>query len=237
MGQAEQLANIRNRIAAACAKAGRTSDSVQLLAVSKTFPLGDILEFHACGQPAFGENYLQEALDKITQLADHPNAQQKAPPIEWHFIGPIQSNKTKPIAENFPWVHSVDRLKIAQRLSDQRPAHLPPLNVLVQINTSGENSKSGIEPEQAQALCVAISSMKNLTLRGLMTIPSNTDNNEKLKAELLKCKSIFDDLNAQGLNMDTLSMGMSADLELAIECGSTCVRVGSALFGTRNYSK
>jgi pyridoxal phosphate enzyme (YggS family) len=234
MSQAEQLANIRNRIEAACAKAGRTSDSVQLLAVSKTFPLEDILDFHACGQTAFGENYLQEALDKITQLADHPNAQ---PSIEWHFIGPIQSNKTKPIAENFPWVHSVDRLKIAQRLSDQRPVHLPPLNVLVQINTSGENSKSGIEPEQAKALCAAISAMKNLKLRGLMTIPSNTDNGEKLKAELLTCKSIFDDLNAQGLNLDTLSMGMSADLELAIECGSTCVRVGSALFGARNYSK
>lgn len=237
MGQVEQLADIRNRIAAACAKVGRASDSVRLLAVSKTFPLGDILEFHACGQTAFGENYLQEALDKITQLADHPDAQRKAAPIEWHFIGPIQSNKTKPIAENFPWVHSVDRLRIAQRLSDQRPAHLPPLNVLVQINTSGEHSKSGIEPEQAKELCVAISAMKNLTLRGLMTIPSNTDNHEKLKAELLKCKSIFDDLNAQGLNLDTLSMGMSADLELAIECGSTCVRVGSALFGTRNYPK
>lgn len=237
MSQAEQLAKIRNRIEAACAKAGRTSDSVQLLAVSKTFPLENILDFHACGQTAFGENYLQEALDKITQLADHPNAQQKSPPIEWHFIGPIQSNKTKPIAENFPWVHSVDRLKIAQRLSDQRPAHLPPLNVLVQINTSGEDSKSGIEPDQVQALCKAVSAMKNLTLRGLMTIPSNTDNSETLKTELLKCKSIFDELNAQGLNMDTLSMGMSADLELAIECGSTCVRVGSALFGARNYTQ
>ena len=234
MGQVEQFAVIRDRIATACAKVGRNRDAVRLLAVSKTFPITDILRFHACGQTAFGENYLQEALDKITQLADHPNALGETPAIEWHFIGPIQSNKTKSIAENFSWVHSVDRLKIAERLSSQRPAHLPPLNVLVQINTSGEESKSGTTPEQAIGLCKAISTMKNLRLRGLMALPSNTDNTEKLKAEFLQCKSLFDELNAEGLNMDTLSMGMSADLELAIECGSTCVRVGSALFGARN---
>lgn len=235
MSRANQLADIQKRIAAACAKAGRTKDTVQLLAVSKTFPLSDVLEFHACGQTTFGENYLQEALDKITQLADHPIAQRNTPAIEWHFIGPIQSNKTKPIAENFPWVHSVDRLKIAQRLSDQRPSNLPALNVLVQINTSGEDSKSGVEPADAVELCKTISALPNLKLRGLMTIPSNTENTDQLKAEFLQCKSIFDELNKQGLKLDTLSMGMSADLELAIECGSTCVRVGSALFGARSY--
>lgn len=235
MSRADQLADIQKRIAAACAKAGRAKDTVQLLAVSKTFPLSDVLEFHACGQTTFGENYLQEALDKITQLADHPIAQRNTPAIEWHFIGPIQSNKTKPIAENFPWVHSVDRLKIAQRLSDQRPSNLPALNVLVQINTSDEDSKSGVEPADAVDLCKTISALPNLKLRGLMTIPSNTENTDQLKAEFLKCKSIFDELNKQGLELDTLSMGMSADLELAIECGSTCVRVGSALFGARSY--
>ncbi|MCR2747743.1 YggS family pyridoxal phosphate-dependent enzyme [Limnobacter parvus] len=237
MSRADQLADIQKRIAMACAKAGRATDAVQLLAVSKTFPLSDVLEFHACGQTTFGENYLQEALDKITQLADHPNAQQNTPAIEWHFIGPIQSNKTKPIAENFPWVHSVDRLKIAQRLSDQRPSNLPALNVLVQINTSGEDSKSGVEPADAVELCKTISALPNLKLRGLMTIPSNTENTDQLKAEFLQCKTIFDELNNQGLKLDTLSMGMSADLELAIECGSTCVRVGSALFGARSYPK
>jgi pyridoxal phosphate enzyme (YggS family) len=237
MNRATQLADIQSRIAAACSKAGRPGSAVKLLAVSKTFPLSDILEFHSCGQTSFGENYLQEALDKITQLADHPNAQTTGTHIDWHFIGPIQSNKTKPIAENFSWAHSVDRLKIAQRLSDQRPANLPPLNVLVQINTSGEDSKSGVNPDQAIDLCMAIQGMKNLALRGLMTIPSNTDNTDQLKIEFLKCKSVFDALNVQGLKLDTLSMGMSADLELAIECGSSCVRVGSALFGARDYSK
>ena len=237
MSRATQLADIQSRIENACSKAGSPGSAVKLLAVSKTFPLSDILEFYNCGQTAFGENYLQEALDKITQLADHPNAQTINANLEWHFIGPIQSNKTKPIAENFSWVHSVDRLKIAQRLSDQRPDKLAPLNVLVQINTSGEDSKSGVNPEQAVDLCLQIQSLKNIALRGLMTIPSNTDNVDQLKAEFLKCKLIFDSLNSKGLRMDTLSMGMSADLELAIECGSSCVRVGSALFGARNYSK
>lgn len=231
MDKATQLADIRNRIESACIKAGRPFNSVQLLAVSKTFPLSDILEFYHCGQSAFGENYLQEALDKITHLADHPEEFT----IEWHFIGPIQSNKTKPIAENFQWVHSVDRLKIAQRLAEQRPANLPPLNVLVQINTSGENSKSGVEPENAMELCLAVNKLQGLRLRGLMNIPSNTDQNDTLKTEFLMCKSILEKLNALGLELDTLSMGMSSDLELAVECGSTCVRVGSALFGARTH--
>lgn len=236
MSKAELLANTQARITAACRKANREPGSVQLLAVSKTFPLSDILEFQACGQTAFGENYLQEALDKITHLADHPIAHADAPAIEWHFIGPIQSNKTKPVAENFQWVHSVDRFKIAQRLSDQRPSESPPLNVLVQINTSGEESKSGVNPGDAIELCKTIHALPNLKLRGLMTIPSNTDDLQLLKAEFLQCKSVFDELNKEGLQLDTLSMGMSADLELAIECGSTCVRVGSALFGARTYN-
>ncbi|HEX4856655.1 MAG TPA: YggS family pyridoxal phosphate-dependent enzyme [Limnobacter sp.] len=237
MNRASQLADIQLRIEKACARAGRAAGSVSLLAVSKTFPLSDILEFNASGQSAFGENYLQEALDKITQLADHPKAQAGQPPIEWHFIGPIQSNKTRPIAENFQWVHSIERLKIAQRLSEQRPSHLPLLNVLVQINTSGEESKSGIQASEAIALCREIACLDRLKLRGLMTIPSNTDDEDRLRAEFMLCKSLFDELNADGHQLDTLSMGMSADLELAIECGSTCVRVGSALFGARQYNQ
>jgi PLP dependent protein len=235
MTPAQKLDEILNRIHNACISCGRAPNTVSLLAVSKTFPLADILEFHAHNQYAFGENYLQEALDKITHLNEqaqnHPNARN----IEWHFIGPIQSNKTKPIAEHFQWVHSVDRLKVAQRLSDQRPAHLPALNVLVQVNTSGEHSKSGVPPEDVQALCASIQQLPKLTLRGLMTIPSNTNNLEQLRQEFTLCKQLQEQMNQQGFALDTLSMGMSSDLELAIECGSTCVRVGTALFGTRTY--
>ena len=233
MSPADKLAAIQHRVQRACENAGREPSSVSLLAVSKTFPLQNILDFSVCGQHAFGENYLQEALDKITQLADHPDA----PHIEWHFIGPIQSNKTKPIAEHFDWVHSVDRLKIAQRLSSQRPAHMPALNVLVQVNTSGEDSKSGINPQEALELCKEVARLPSIRLRGLMTIPSNTDNVEALKEEFLACKALQEQLNQEGLKADTLSMGMSADLELAIECGSTCVRVGSALFGSRTTNQ
>lgn len=234
MTPAQKLDEILSRMRAACMSSGRPSDSVNLLAVSKTFPLQDILALHACGQRAFGENYLQEAVDKITQLNElalsHPNVGD----VQWHFIGPIQSNKTKPIAEHFQWVHSVDRLKIAQRLSDQQPEGLPPLNVLVQVNTSGEESKSGVGPNEVPALCEAIRALPRLNLRGLMTIPSNTDNISKLRDEFLLCKTLLHDLNAKGHGLDTLSMGMSGDLELAIECGSSCVRVGTALFGKRN---
>ena len=234
MTPAQKLDEILSHIRAACTSSGRPVDSVNLLAVSKTFPAEDILALHACGQRAFGENYLQEALDKITQLnelaASHPNVGD----VQWHFIGPIQSNKTKPIAEHFHWVHSVDRLKIAQRLSDQRPPDLPALNVLVQVNTSGEASKSGVSPAEVPALCEAIQTMPRLALRGLMTIPSNTAETNTLRKEFLLCKSLLDDLNTKGHRLDTLSMGMSADLELAIECGSSCVRVGTALFGKRS---
>lgn len=200
------------------------------MAVSKTFPAEDIEKFALAGQQSFGENYLQEAVKKITQLAESPNC----PALQWHFIGPIQSNKTREIAEHFDWVHSVDRLKIAQRLSAQRPQSKPDLQVLIQVNTSGEDSKSGVQPKEAFQLAQEISKLPGLKLRGFMTIPSNTLDNALLRQEFLSCKHLLDELRASGLDeADTLSMGMSADLELAIECGSTCVRVGSALFGSR----
>lgn len=191
----------------------------------------------AAGQTRFGENYLQESVDKITQLAASPNQTSLSSPLEWHFIGPIQSNKTRPIAEHFDWVHSVDRLKIAQRLSEQRPEALSPLNVLIQINTSGEDSKSGVNVSEVEALAQAIHQLPKLRLRGLMTIPSNTEDSALLRSEFLKCadllKHLQNTLPGGKAQLDTLSMGMSSDLELAIECGSTCVRVGTALFGQR----
>ncbi|HEX4842939.1 MAG TPA: YggS family pyridoxal phosphate-dependent enzyme [Limnobacter sp.] len=231
MTAAQKLQITQQRIQAACQAANRHPGEVQLLAVSKTFPVQDVLALAAAGQEAFGENYLQEAVDKITQAAEQSELGRH---LQWHFIGPIQSNKTRPIAEHFDWVHSVDRLKIAQRLSDQRPAHLPALNVLVQVNTSGEASKSGVSPANALDLCKAVAQLPHLTLRGLMTIPSNTDNVAGLRDEMLLCKTLFDSLQQHSLTVDTLSMGMSADLELAIACGSTCVRVGTALFGQRS---
>ena len=229
MSQAERFQQIQRRIQIATARSSRKADSVKLLAVSKTFPLSEILQFHALGQTAFGENYLQEAQDKITQLAESPN--KKA--LEWHFIGPIQSNKTRPIAENFQWVHSIDRLKIAQRLSEQRPSYLPALNLLVQVNTSEQTSKSGVTKDEAIQLCEAVKLLPGIQLRGLMTIPSNTTDILALRAEFLQCKALLDQMNEMNFGLDTLSMGMSSDLELAIECGSTCVRIGTALFGQR----
>ena len=229
MSATQSLLAVQQRIEQACLQAGRPLQGVRLLAVSKTFPAERVLDLAKAGQQAFGENYLQEALDKITRL-DGIDGQ---PPLEWHFIGPIQSNKTRPIAEHFAWVHSVDRLKIAQRLSEQRPPHLPPLNVLVQVNTSGEASKSGVAPNEVVALCQAIAHLPRLNLRGLMTIPAPTDNEAQLKSEFQTCATLHQQLNQIGLPVDTLSMGMSSDLELAIACGSTCVRVGTALFGSR----
>ncbi len=234
---AQRLAAIEQRIQQACDKAGRKRSEVQLLAVSKTFPLEAVVDMAAAGQTRFGENYLQESIDKITQLAASPNQAGLQTPLEWHFIGPIQSNKTRPIAEHFDWVHSVDRLKIAQRLSEQRPDNLSPLNVLIQVNTSGEDSKSGVQPTQVEELAQAIHDMPRIQLRGLMTIPSNTEDLGKLRGEFLLCaellKKLQDALPSGNTQLDTLSMGMSSDLELAIECGSTCVRVGTALFGQR----
>lgn len=224
---------VHDGIATAARRAGRGSDEVRLLAVSKTFGPEAILEAAQAGQTAFGENYLQEALDKMTAL----HALQPALHLEWHFIGPIQSNKTRAIAEHFDWVHSVEREKIAQRLSDQRPQHLPPLNVCLQINISGESSKSGAMPEQALHLAHAIAGMPRLRLRGLMAIPEPADDVEQQRIPFRRMRVLFDELRAQGLTIDTLSMGMSADMDAAIAEGSTMVRVGTAIFGKRDYEK
>ncbi len=224
------LEAVHERIAAAASSAGRAPESVALLAVSKTFPADDVRAAHAAGQRAFGENYVQEAVDKIEALADLRAS------LEWHFIGPLQSNKTRPVAERFDWVHSIDRLKIAQRLSEQRPAGMPPLNVCLQVNVSGEASKSGTAPEEAVQIAHAIAALPNLRLRGLMSIPEPAETPEAQRAPHRQLRELFDALRADGLALDTLSMGMSADLEAAVLEGATIVRVGTAIFGGRDYS-
>lgn len=221
----ERLQAIRARIRQAEQAAGRKPDSVHLVAVSKTQPAAAIRQACATGQRAFGENYLQEALEKMAELADLP--------LEWHFIGPIQSNKTRPIAENFNWVHGVDRLKIAQRLSDARPAALPPLNICIEINVSGEASKSGIAPEETQALARAIAQMPNLVLRGLMAIPAPTHDIALQHRQFRMLRELCESLRQDGLPLDTLSMGMSDDFPVAIAEGATIVRIGTAIFGER----
>ncbi len=221
---AENIAKVRERIREAEQACGRPSGSVALLAVSKTKPAADIREAHAAGLDDFGENYLQEALGKQVELADLA--------LTWHFIGPIQSNKTRPIAEHFHWVHSVDRLKVAERLSAQRPAHLPPLNVCLQVNVSGEASKSGCAPEELPALARAVAALPNLKLRGLMAIPEPTEDVAAQRAAFARLRELLSALN---LGLDTLSMGMSHDLEAAIAEGATWVRIGTALFGARDY--
>lgn len=222
---AQRLEQVRARITHAEQQAGRASGSVRLLAVSKTRPIDDLRAALAAGQTCFGENYLQDALPKIAELADAP--------IEWHYIGPIQSNKTREIADHFAWVHSVDRLKIARRLSEQRPPHLPPLNLCLQINTSGEASKSGIAPDEALELARAIADLPSLQLRGLMTIPARATAFEQQRIPFRRLRELYDQLNGQGLALDTLSMGMTGDLEAAIAEGSTMVRIGTAIFGAR----
>jgi pyridoxal phosphate enzyme (YggS family) len=210
----------------------RTRNDVQLLAVSKTFPAQAVLDAMAAGQMAFGENYLQEALDKIASVAQaQPDAA-----VEWHFIGPIQSNKTRPIAASFAWVHTVERLKIAQRLSEQRPPELGPLNICLQVNISGEASKSGASPEELPALAREVAQLPNLRLRGLMAIPEPTTDVAEQRAAFARVRALFDALRADGLALDTLSMGMSGDLAPAIAEGATIVRVGSAIFGKRDYT-
>ncbi len=225
---AHRLTTVREQIAEAAHAAGRRVDEIKLLAVSKYFPAQALRAAFAAGQTAFGESYLQEALVKIAELADL-NEQ-----IEWHFIGPLQSNKTKLIAANFAWVHSVDRLKIAQRLSEQRSPELPPLNICLQINISGEASKHGASAEQAQTLAHAISQMPRLRLRGLMAIPAAASTLEAQGAPYRQLRHLFETLRAQGLALDTLSMGMSADLNAAVMEGSTLVRIGTAIFGQRS---
>lgn len=222
---AENIAKVGERIRAAAQASGRDLERIGLLAVSKTKPAAAVREAFAAGIHDFGENYLQEALDKQAELNELP--------LIWHFIGPIQSNKTKPIAEHFAWVHSVDRLKIAQRLSEQRPNGLPPLNICLQVNVSGEASKSGCAPAELAALAQAVSQLPNLRLRGLMAIPEPTDDVAAQRAAFARLRELRDGLP---LPLDTLSMGMSHDLDAAIAEGATWVRIGTALFGARDYS-
>ena len=222
---AENIAKVGERIRAAAQASGRDLDHIGLLAVSKTKPAAAVREAYAAGIRDFGENYLQEALEKQAELSELP--------LIWHFIGPIQSNKTKPIAEHFAWVHSVDRLKIAQRLSEQRPTDLPPLNICLQVNVSAEDSKSGCAPAELAALALAVSQLPNLRLRGLMAIPEPTDDVAAQRAAFARLRELRDGLQ---LPLDTLSMGMSHDLDAAIAEGATWVRIGTALFGARDYS-
>lgn len=204
-----------------------------MLAVSKTFPAEAVVEAMAMGQRAFGENYVQEALDKMQEVA----RLQPDIAVEWHFIGPIQSNKTRPIASHFHWVHTVDRLKIAQRLSEQRPPELGPLDICLQVNISGEASKSGAGEDELPALARQVAQLPNLRLRGLMAIPEASKDPAQQRAAFARLRSLFEDLRADGLPLDTLSMGMSGDLAAAVAEGATIVRVGSAIFGARNYEK
>ena len=223
---ADNIGLVSQRIRAAADAVQRDASSIHLLAVSKTKPAQAVRDAYAAGLHDFGENYLQEALGKQADLTDLP--------LSWHFIGPIQSNKTRAIAENFAWVHSVDRLKIAQRLSEQRPADLPPLNICIQVNVSGEASKSGCTPADLPALATAISALPRLKLRGLMAIPEPTEDRAEQDAAFATVRDLQASLNLQ---LDTLSMGMSHDLESAIAQGATWVRIGTALFGARDYGQ
>ena len=224
---AKRYQAVRERITQAALQAGRSPDSVQLLVVSKTFGADKVAQVVALGQRDFGENYVQEAVDKITAL-------QGLPGLVWHCIGPLQSNKTRPVAEHFDWVHSLDRLKIAQRLSEQRPAHMPPLQVCLQVNIDGGTSKAGVVPAEALALAQAVSALPRLALRGLMTIPEPAESVETQLAVHHQAKRLFDLKAALNVpQFDTLSMGMSSDLEAAVQAGSSMVRVGTAVFGAR----
>lgn len=227
---AEHLNAVRQRIAQAAVQCGRDPGNIALLAVSKTFGADAVRDAYDAGQRAFGENYVQEALDKIALLADLPD------PVSWHFIGPLQSNKTRQVAAHFDWVHTIDRLKIAERLSEQRPAGLPPLQVCVQVNISGEASKSGVAPEAAADLARAVAGLPNLRLRGLMAIPAPADDPTLVRAPFARLAALAEALRADGLAIDTLSMGMSDDLDAAIAEGATLVRIGTAIFGARSYA-
>ncbi|RMC94247.1 YggS family pyridoxal phosphate-dependent enzyme [Aquitalea palustris] len=224
---AHAIEHVRQQIHAAEAAAGREAGSVRLLAVSKTFPASAVQQAYAAGQRAFGENYVQELQTKAAELA--------ALDIEWHFIGPLQSNKTRIVAEAAHWVHSIERLKIAQRLSEQRPDSLPPLQVCVQVNVSGEASKSGCAPQEAKELALAVAALPRLQLRGLMCIPEPTEDAQKLAGQFALLQQLQQELRTAGLTLDTVSMGMSADMAQAIAAGSTMVRVGTAIFGARHY--
>ncbi|HZN48237.1 MAG TPA: YggS family pyridoxal phosphate-dependent enzyme [Ramlibacter sp.] len=222
---AANLQSVHLRIASACATAQRDVNEVTLLPVSKTFGPEAVREACAAGETAFGENYIQEAVEKQALLADLP--------LQWHCIGPIQSNKTRLVATHFDWAHTVDRLKIAQRLSEQRPGQLPPLSVCIQVNIDGGASKSGVAPDEVLALAREVAALPRLRLRGLMTIPEPAPDFASQLAVHRRARALFDALRDAGLPIDTLSMGMTADLEAAIHAGSTMVRVGTAIFGTR----
>ena len=219
---------MHGRIARACAQAGRGVQSVTLLNVSKTFSADAVREAVAAGEHRFGENYVAEGVAKIAELADLRER------LEWHLIGPLQSNKTRVVAEAFDWVHSVDRLKIAQRLSEQRPAHLAPLQICLQVNISGETSKSGLRPDEVAEIARAVAALPRLVLRGLMAIPEPAESLAAQRAPHRALRELMQSLQSQGLALDTLSIGMSADLEAAIAEGATLVRIGSAIFGTRS---
>lgn len=223
---ADNIAKLQQRVGLSAQKCHRNPRDIRLLAVSKNRPAGDIRLAYECGLGEFGESYLQEALVKITELQDLD--------LVWHFIGPIQSNKTRQIAQHFSWVHSVDRIKTARRLSEQRPAHLPPLQVCLQVNISGESSKSGADPEQLPQLVREITALPRLQLRGLMAIPAATSDTRQQRQPFGRLRATLEELQATAPGMDTLSMGMSADLEAAIAEGATIVRIGTDLFGPRN---
>ncbi len=225
---ASNLQAVRASITATARACNRADDDITLLAVSKNFPSDAIRTAYHGGQANFAENYLQEALDKMAALHDLP--------LHWHFIGPIQSNKTRAIAENFSWVHSVDRYKVAERLSQQRPADLPPLQICLQVNISGEVSKSGVAAAEAAELAIRIAALPNLKLRGLMTVPAPSDDVMQQRAAFADLRALKDSINSAGLHLDTLSMGMSHDYPAAIAEGATMVRIGTAIFGMRNYA-
>jgi len=229
----DNLQAVTADIRAAALANGRDPQQLRLLAVSKTFPADAVIEAAEAGQHCFGENYLQEALEKMQEVqAKKPQLQ-----LEWHFIGPIQSNKTRPIAEHFAWVHSVDREKVAQRLSEQRPAEMPALNICLQVNISGEASKSGVLPEEALVLAKKIAVLPGLQLRGLMAVPEASHDEQVQRKAFRQLKQLSDAIQAAGITLDTLSMGMSADMHAAIAEGSTMLRIGTAIFGNRNYAK
>jgi PLP dependent protein len=223
----DKLQQVRARIVTACTAVGRDPASVRLLAVSKTFPAESVREACAAGQIAFGENYVQEGVAKIEALSD------LRAKLEWHCIGPLQSNKTRPVAAHFDWVHSIDRLKIAERLAEQRPPDLAPLQVCLQVNVDGGANKSGVVPQDALALARAVAALPRLRLRGLMAIPEPAPDFETQRALFLRAAALFEQMRGAGLEVDTLSLGMSADLEAAIAAGSTLVRIGTAIFGAR----
>ncbi|MDD1782338.1 YggS family pyridoxal phosphate-dependent enzyme [Enterovibrio sp. ZSDZ35] len=226
----QNLEQVTSQIDSAAQKCGRDASGVQLLAVSKTKPIEAIAEAIEAGHRQFGENYVQEGVEKIAHFCEtHPD-------LEWHFIGPIQSNKTKPIAESFDWVHSVDRVKIARRLSEQRPNNMPPLQVLIQINTSGEDSKSGTGFDDVRELAAEIDALPGITLRGLMCIPQPESDDAKQREAFAPISALFEEMKASRPAFDTLSMGMSGDMDAAIASGSTMVRIGTAIFGARDYS-